>query len=106
SADAIKRNLEARVDVLCPVEAPALVREIRSILDVHLQDTRSAWDMQPDGSYTQRMPADPDTAGGSHCQLIELAGKRFELYRKRTKKKKNKKELVHLPAAGLGLILA
>jgi polyphosphate kinase len=92
----MKRNLEARVEVLCPVEAPALVCEIRSILNVYLQDTRSAWDMQPDGSYIQRMPADPDESGGSHCQLTEHAEKRVELYRKRMKRKKIKKELARL----------
>jgi polyphosphate kinase len=73
------------------VEQSALTREIRHILDVHLNDTRSAWDMQADGCYVQRMPADPDTAGGSHCQLIEHAEKRVELYRKRMKRKKIKK---------------
>ena len=93
----MKRNLEARVEVLCPVAAPALASEIRSILNVHLQDTRSAWDMQPDGSYIQRMPADADEAGGSHCQLIEQAEKRVEQYLKRMKNKKIKKELVCLP---------
>jgi polyphosphate kinase len=92
SADAMKRNLEARVEVLCPVEVPALAREIRVILDVHLRDDRSAWDMQPDGSYIQRMPAEPSVAGGSHCQLIDHAEKRVELFRKRMKKKKIKKE--------------
>jgi len=88
SADVIKRNLEARVDVLCPVEAPELVREIRSILNVHLLDRRSAWDMQPDGSYIQRMPVDHEEELGSHCQLIELAENRVELYRKRVKKRR------------------
>jgi polyphosphate kinase len=79
------------------VEEPALVREIRTILDVHLQDTRSAWDMQPDGGYTKRMPADRDAAGGSHCQLMEQAEKRVNLYRKRMKKKKINTEPAHLP---------
>ena len=87
SADAMKRNLEARVEVLCPVEAPELAREIRTILDVHLLDTRSAWEMQPDGSYRQRMPVDPDMTGGSHSRLIEYAEKRVDLYRKRMKKR-------------------
>ena len=89
SADAMKRNLEARVEVLCPIEEPALTSELRSLLDVHLLDTRSAWEMQPDGSYIQRTPAETDISGGSHCQLIELAEKRAELYRKRMKKKKS-----------------
>lgn len=87
SADAMKRNLEARVEVLCPVEAPALTREIRNIINTHLQDTRSAWEMQPDGSYIQRMPSGPETAPGSHGDLIDQAEKRVELYRKRIKKK-------------------
>ena len=91
SADAMKRNLEARVEVLCPVEAPALTAELRAILDVHMRDSRSAWDMQPDGSYIQRMPADADAAGGSHCQLIAHAEKRVEQYRKRMKKKSKSK---------------
>lgn len=83
--------------MLCPVEVPALVRELRAILDVHLQDTFSAWDMQPDGSYIQRIPADRDAVGGSHCQLTEQAEKRVELYRKRMKRKKIKTELVYRP---------
>lgn len=91
SADAMKRNLEARVEVLCPVETPALAREIRSVLNVHLRDTRSAWDMQPDGSYIQRIPSDLDSEGsGSHCQLMEYADKRIIHYRKRMKKKGSK----------------
>jgi polyphosphate kinase len=87
SADAMKRNLEARVEVLCPIDSPALAREIRSILDVHLLDTRSAWDMQPDSSYIQRSPAEPCSDEGSHCRLIKQAENRIELYRKRMKKK-------------------
>jgi polyphosphate kinase len=90
SADAMKRNLEARVEVLCPVETPALANEIRNILNVHLQDTRSAWDMQPDGNYVQRSSSDPDIVEcGSHCQLIEHAEKRVVQYRKRKKKTKH-----------------
>ena len=88
SADAMKRNLEARVEVLCPVETPALASEIRAILDVHLRDARSAWDMHPDGSYVQRIPGETEVSGGSHCQLSEYAERRVELYRKRRKKNK------------------
>ena len=38
SADAMKRNLEARVEILCPVEAPELTRELRLIFDLHAAD--------------------------------------------------------------------
>jgi len=95
SADAMKRNLEARVEVLCPVEGSALMREMGDIMDVYLQDTRSAWNMQPDGSYVQRAPVDPDSAVGSHSHLIALTEKRVEQYRKRMKKKKHKGEPDH-----------
>ncbi len=76
SADAMKRNLEARVEVVVPVEDRALQKEIRTLFDVHLNDNRSAWDMQPDGSYVQRMPAPGQESRGSHEILIELAVKR------------------------------
>jgi polyphosphate kinase len=76
SADAMKRNLEARVEVVVPVEDRKLRAEIRTLFDVLLDDKRSAWDMQPDGSYVQRMPAPGQESRGSHEVLIELAAKR------------------------------
>ncbi len=96
SADCMKRNLEARVEILCPITSLVLAHELRTILDIHFNDMRSAWDMQEDGSYIQRIPVDPEgvDAMGSHRQLIEQAEKRIELYRKRKKKKRIKNELV------------
>lgn len=87
SADAMKRNLEARVEVLCPVEPPELTKELRLVFDTHLADQRSAWDMQPDGSYLQRTPAEGE-GEGSHRLLIARAEKRVKesLKKKRTKK--------------------
>ena len=75
SADCMTRNLEHRVEVVAPVEDPAHRETLRAMLDVQLNDARSAWDMQTDGSYAQRRPQDPD-ARGSQEQLIELAEKR------------------------------
>jgi len=82
SADLMKRNLEARVEILIPVEAPELKQELRSILDLHDSDQRSAWDMQPDGSYLQRVPAKDGKKAGSHQMLIELAEQRSEAARR------------------------
>ena len=60
-------------------QAPALQEQIRTILDLHLEDQRNAWDMQPDGRYVQRRPPedDPDALG---CQgkLLELAEQRLK----------------------------
>lgn len=90
SADAMKRNLEARVEVLCPVEPPELTEELRIIFEIHLADKRSAWDMQPDGSYIQRMPEDGQ-GEGSHRLFIERAEKRLKENMKKKKIKKGRK---------------
>ncbi|KAB0669905.1 polyphosphate kinase 1 [Oryzomonas sagensis] len=90
SADAMKRNLEARVEVLCPVESPELTKELRAIFDIHLSDQRSVWDMHPDGSYTQRVPAAESPHLGSHHLMIERASKRLRESLKQKKKTKPK----------------
>ena len=76
SADLMQRNLEQRVEIVVPVEAPALRSELRTLLDLHLADERSAWDMQPDGGYVQRRPEAPD-APGCQQRLIALAENRI-----------------------------
>ncbi|HEY9658530.1 MAG TPA: polyphosphate kinase 1, partial [Allocoleopsis sp.] len=57
SADWMPRNLDRRVEAVTPVEDPALVQELQSMLAIQLADNRHAWDLQPDGSYVQRRPA-------------------------------------------------
>lgn len=52
----MSRNLESRVEILAPAESTELHSELRFILDTQFEDERSAWDMQPDGSYYQRVP--------------------------------------------------
>jgi len=88
SADVMKRNLEARVEVLCPVDLPQLTSELRVILDTQLADQRSAWDMQPDGTYIQRMPGEHANGFGSHGILIARTLKRLKEAQKHKKGKK------------------
>lgn len=91
SADAMKRNLEARVEILCPVESPVLTRELRAVIDIHLSDRRSAWEMQPDGSYIQRQPLDSGSVRSSHSQLIAQTELRHrEMHKRKNKKVKNR----------------
>ncbi len=89
SADCMQRNLESRVEVVAPVDTPELQRELQQILDVQLNDQRSAWDMQPDGTYIQRIPGEGDDPRGSQQILIELAEKR-QKEAQRLKKRKPK----------------
>ncbi|MBQ8039840.1 MAG: RNA degradosome polyphosphate kinase [Lachnospiraceae bacterium] len=51
SADWMPRNLERRVEILFPVEEPALREKCKEILDKQLKDTRKAHVLQADGSY-------------------------------------------------------
>lgn len=78
SADCMKRNLESRVEIIAPVEDPALRQELRYILDTQFNDHRGAWEMQANGQYLQR-GADKNTRAKS-CQqiLIEQAEKRHK----------------------------
>jgi len=87
SADAMMRNLEHRVEVLVPVEDAALQAELRQLIDLHLNDQRSAWDMQPDGSYIQRQPSDDERGCQDH--LIAAAESRHK-EAKRLKRRKPK----------------
>jgi polyphosphate kinase len=71
----MQRNLENRVEVLVPIEDPRLQAELQFILDTQLSDQRGAWDMQPDGSYTQRAGAG---AKHSQNQMIERTERRLK----------------------------
>jgi len=78
SADCMKRNLESRVEVVTPVEAPELRAQLRQLLDVQLKDRRSAWEMQSDGGYTQRQPRKNDEPRGCQEIFTTLAQERLK----------------------------
>jgi polyphosphate kinase len=57
SADLMPRNLNRRVEVIFPVEDPAIIRNIRDgILETYLTDNLKARIMQADGSYLRVSP--------------------------------------------------
>ena len=57
SADWMPRNFDRRVEIAVPVEDAALHSRLMALLETSLSDNRQAWELAPDGSYTQRMPA-------------------------------------------------
>jgi polyphosphate kinase len=75
SADCMTRNLVSRVEVLTPVEPENLRAELRTVIDILLNDQRSAWDMQPDGTYVQRTGA--AEAKSAHDQTVQWVEGRF-----------------------------
>jgi polyphosphate kinase len=68
SADLLTRNLERRIEVLAPVEDPALRARVDGILGALLADTVYAWDLTPDGCW-RRVQAAP---GSPHVSAHEL----------------------------------
>lgn len=95
SADCMTRNLESRVEVVAPVEAPELRAELRQLLDVQINNQRDVWDMQPDGSYRQRTPKRGADQRSSQEILAELAENRV---RESMRSKKHKPRGIGLPA--------
>ncbi|NEX20230.1 polyphosphate kinase 1 [Thiorhodococcus mannitoliphagus] len=94
SADMMGRNLNSRVEVHAPVENPELRQELRLILDVQFADTRSAWDLDANGIYTQRTP-DDENARGAQETLIGVAEKRLAASAKHKEKKVRSRLLSH-----------
>lgn len=90
SADAMRRNLEHRVEVVTPVEEAELQAELDRMLKTQWHDRRSAWEMAPDGTCSQRRPGDDDDARSSQDILISLAEKRHrESQRLKKRRPKN-----------------
>ena len=76
SADLLPRNLDHRVEVVFPVQDPRLVRRLKDeILDACLNDTVNARQLQPDGRYLLRLPADGANPSDSHAHFLALAGR-------------------------------
>jgi polyphosphate kinase len=60
SADWMPRNLNRRVEVVCPVKDPRLKRYLRDeVLEAYLRDNANARELQPDGSY-ERVQTEAD----------------------------------------------
>ncbi len=76
STDAMKRNLESRVETLVPVETPKLRNMLQELIDLQLMDRRGAWHMQSDGSYIREMAAGADKSRSSQRLLAKLSKKR------------------------------
>ncbi len=73
SADWMTRNLDARVEAIVPVEEPRLQEELRAVLDLELTDNVKAWEMHPDGTYTQRRPGSDEEPRSSQDLLMQRA---------------------------------
>jgi polyphosphate kinase len=69
SADWMPRNLDRRVEVVTPVQAPSHQAQLRAVLEICLADERSAWELTSGSEYVQRRSAGP-AEHGTHQRLM------------------------------------
>jgi polyphosphate kinase len=95
SADLMQRNLESRVEVVAPVEDSKLQQELRLIIDAQLSSRRNVWEMQSDGTYTERQDTSGKRSLDPQETFIQLAQKRKAAASKHQQAKLRKKLLNH-----------
>ena len=72
SADLMPRNINRRVEVLFPIESPALIKQLRhKILDRYLADNVQARLMGPDAKYTRAQPREGERPVNSQAELLK-----------------------------------
>jgi polyphosphate kinase len=74
SADMMPRNLDHRVELAAPVDAPELKAELLETLELALADNQSSWDLHGDGSWTRRSPGPEEPARNLQLELMERYG--------------------------------
>ena len=75
SADWMERNLDRRVEAVVPVLESRLCIQLEWLLQLYLQDTASAWEMQADGQYRRVAPEEGQPALQAQAELMELWGR-------------------------------
>jgi polyphosphate kinase len=60
SADLMPRNLDTRVELLTPVDDPALREDLLDTLERSLADDSNSWDLGPDNVWRRRQPQGPE----------------------------------------------
>ncbi|HSD81382.1 MAG TPA: polyphosphate kinase 1, partial [Solirubrobacteraceae bacterium] len=75
SADLMPRNLDKRVELLAPVEDPALRDDLLDTLERCLADDANAWELRADRTWARRAPQ-PDAPRSAQLELMARSAAR------------------------------
>ena len=70
SADWMHRNLDARVEVLTPIEHPKLKTYLQFVLNLYLRDNKQRWIMESNGNYKRVKPKKNQQKISTHKVLM------------------------------------
>jgi len=76
SADLMPRNLDHRVELAVPVDAPDLRQELMDTLERAFADNQSSWQLGPDDVWRRRSPAAGERERNMQVELMELHARR------------------------------
>jgi len=76
SADLMPRNLDHRVELAAPIEAPELKDELMDTLERAFADNQRSWELDTDGDWRRRSPAQGEPARNMQVELMELHARR------------------------------
>jgi polyphosphate kinase len=76
SADLMPRNLDHRVELAVPVQAPELKRELMETLERAFADNQSSWQLGPNDAWRRRRPGSGERERNMQVELMELHARR------------------------------
>ena len=76
SADLMPRNLDHRIEIVTPVEAPRAQADVAAILDAVAADKTYAWELSGDGTWRRIDPAKGDRNPGAQAAMMRRAATR------------------------------
>ena len=76
SADLMPRNLDHRVELAAPVEAPELTAELMETLRLGFADNQNSWELHADGEWRRRRPGQGEEPCSMQLELMRRFSER------------------------------
>jgi polyphosphate kinase len=70
SADLMLRNLDHRLEVVAPIDDPALQQRLKSTFETLLSDDSTAWELEADGNWTRVRPKKDETERSAQAAFM------------------------------------